>query len=515
MKRLILILILIPSIAFGTYTEFYCQSGGSNLNAGTTTNNTATYTSIHGNWVQSTGIFTPTDGTTPASTVSVGMRASVYIDGASVGVYVGEITAVGAGANGAITANTRPIGAKPSDQTGTATIKVEGAWLGPNAASGFPITLANFGNNNNSSINEVRLNMKNDQTYSLTASITPASGGNQYVIQGYTSSVGDGGKATWDGTTNAGQLLAASGPSGTSFIDLIFKTSISSGTSTLVIAGNQISWWIRCVFTGSRGIGFSMGSSIGTVATEIEAYGNNTSNTSSLPGININGVAMLSRCISHDNTGSNTSGFLIAAGQTTLSNCIADTNGKHGIEISDASVNGGVQILNCDLYNNASDGINVSSTTVTPIWIENCNLIKNAGKGINNASTGVRMWGLAFNNGYGAGTQANGSADTLGGITSTGAVTYGSNLTPWVDGPNGNFSNNLPASQGAGRGAFTETAPSYSGTIGYPDISAAQANIGVSFPTPTPTPTVTPTATPTATPTSTPTPIETSYGYPG
>ena len=105
--------------------------------------------------------------------------------------------------------------------------------------------------------------------------------------------------------------------------------------------------------------------------------------------------------------------------------------------------------------------------------IQNCNFIKNTGKGINNVS--VTNSGDVFNCGYGAGTQANGSADTLNNLTTTGAVTYASNVAPWVDGPNGDFSINLAAAEGVGRGAFTETAASYGPTVGYPDIGAAQA----------------------------------------
>jgi len=77
-----------------------------------------------------------------------------------------------------------------------------------------------------------------------------------------------------------------------------------------------------------------------------------------------------------------------------------------------------------------------------------------------------------------AGTQANGSADTPGAIVQSGAVTYGSNLTPWVDPANGDFRINLTAANWAGRGAFTETASSYAGTVGFPDIGAAQSKTG-------------------------------------
>jgi hypothetical protein len=506
MKRLLLILLLIPSIAFGTYTEYYCQSGGSNLNAGSTNNNTATYSSIHGNWTNATGVFTPTDGSTPASTVSVGMWASVYIDGASVGVYVGRIGTVAAGVNGAITANTLGAGAKPANQTGTATIVVGGAWQGPNAASGFPFTLVSFGLNRDATAHAVRVNLKNDQTYSITSSITPSTASNaSYVVEGYTGSAGDGGRATFDGGTSTGTVLANAGPTGTAWQDVIFKTSITSGSTNLVNGSGQT--FIRCVFTGARNGGLVLTGSTPSHVIECEAYGNNTANAALVGAFVTSGSGnTFVRCISHDNTGSNTQGFAVQQGGVVIANCVADTNGANGILFSAASINGNLSILNSDFYNNTGDAINIASGSVpNSIWIENCNFIKNTGAGINNVP--VNNWGFVFNCGYGSGTQANG-ADTINNLMQSGTITYASGATPWVDPANGDFTNNLPASQGTGRGAFTETASSYAGTVGYPDISAAAANVGVAFPTPTPT------VTPTATPTATPTPIETSYAFP-
>ena len=59
-------------------------------------------------------------------------------------------------------------------------------------------------------------------------------------------------------------------------------------------------------------------------------------------------------------------------------------------------------------------------------------------------------------------------------VENIGAVTYGANLTPWVDPANGDFRINLAAAKGAGRGTFLQTSASYTGTVGFPDIGAAQ-----------------------------------------
>ncbi len=450
------------------YTEFYCQSGGSNLNAGSTTSNTALYTSIHGNWVNATGVFTPTDGVNPVSAgVTTQMWASVYVDGASESVSIGRITAVTNATNGAITANSSRIGTKPANQTGTATMKVGGAWLGPNAASGFPLTLATYGANVDSTSHMSCLNLKNDQTYTMTASFAVATGGAVYLVQGYTSSVRDGGKATFDGTTNTGAIMTDTGIAGGTWVDIIFTTSISSGATDLV-ASTRAALFQRCVFKGSRQSGFI--TTGGGVLTECEAYGNCTANTANTAGFKTTGAATFIRCVSHDNT---VGGFFCSGTGTTSSfiNCISDTNASGGMSIS----TGGAYVGNCDFYNNTTDAILIGTGAAGSLWIENCNFILNSLAGIDNQS--VVNFGFAYNCGYGSGTQANGGADTIGNLTQSVTVTYAANVTPWVDPANGDFRIVLAAAQSTGRGAFTETATSYAGTVGYPDIGAAQALI--------------------------------------
>jgi hypothetical protein len=136
-----------------------------------------------------------------------------------------------------------------------------------------------------------------------------------------------------------------------------------------------------------------------------------------------------------------------------------------------------VSISQYDGYNNTGDAIKSSSNAGVITNIRNCNFIKNGGKGIDVTTNGVG--GRIDNNGYGSGTQANGSSDTISSLVASGtAVTYGSNLTPWVDPANGDFRINLAAANWAGRGAFTQTAASYAGAVGYPDIGAAQSKTG-------------------------------------
>ena len=51
-------------------------------------------------------------------------------------------------------------------------------------------------------------------------------------------------------------------------------------------------------------------------------------------------------------------------------------------------------------------------------------------------------------------------------------MNFASDVTPWVDPANGDFRINLAAAKGAGRGSYTQNAGG--GTVGYPDIGAAQ-----------------------------------------
>jgi len=219
------------------------------------------------------------------------------------------------------------------------------------------------------------------------------------------------------------------------------------------------------------------------------------------------GNVSIMNTIAHDNTGSNTDGFLLNGSSISVVNSIADTNGRHGFASGTTAHD--IYLWQCDAYNNGTDGLKIANTTTSAsnYVIRNCNFIKNGGWGVNTALTTGRMWGYMDNCGFGAGTQANGSGTTnnVDALVITGSVTYASNFVPYVDGPNGNFQL-VGAALGAGRGTFTTTASSYGPSVGFPDIGAVEA------PTPTATPTATATATftPTATATATFTPTATA-----
>lgn len=445
------------------FSEFFADiATGANVNAG---DDKTVVTSTNGAWSTVTNIFTATGGT-PFSGVVAGDFASLYLDGGTVSVYVARVTSVGGGGLTLTLSATAKSGTAPTTAGVGITCTTGGKWKGPNAAENFPFGFVQS-TMTNSSANPPRVNIKSG-TYSITAGITHANNG-PICFQGYTSAAGDGGKATIDGgTTNA--ILLTTSCTNCIFRDLIVQNNATGSVVGISSTGAE-NHFIRCVVNNVRQSGFNFGANYVT-CIECEVYACNLANTSGHAGflmLNVFGTCI--RCIAHDNTGSNSVGFLIAASGVCV-DCIADTNGNQGFLIS-GTVSG--VLINCDVYNNTSDGIRLSGTTPI-ISIENCNLVKNGGYGINRSASTGNIY--VSNCGFGAGTQANSSGTTNfaagDAVTEEGFVTYADDVTPWVDPANGDFRINLAAAINAGRGSFTETAPGYTGTIGYPDIGAAQ-----------------------------------------
>lgn len=472
------------------YTEFYCNaSTGNNLNSGSDAGS-ATYTSTNGNW-NGSSTFTPTDGTNPVSAgVTVGQFASVYNDGASApAVFISRITAVTNSTNGAITVSTTAkAGTAPTSSATGRTIRVGGAWKGPNAGSGFPITFSGttLSQAINANSDQVRVNFKNNATYSITSAISGTTQSTELLLQGYGSSVGDGGKATIDGGGNNISILALGG--NTDLFDFIISnTGVTTGTGTGIAGSSANNCLFRVVVHDIRGGGIIFSSITGAQLIECEVYAFNKSNTSANPGISIGSGDIVKRCYVHDGTGSNCDGIqtVSGSGNFVIDECILDTLGGNGVLVSGGSSGSmhGV-ISNSDFYNNTGAGIKISTAAgMYILYIENNNFIKNGTYAIDGGASFSRLFGYMFNNGYGSGTQANGSGNyhTTGSLVlddATGtntAVTYASNQTPYNAPTTGDFSIVLATAISAGRGAFTQTDGTNTGTVGYPDIGAAQS----------------------------------------
>jgi len=329
----------------------------------------------------------------------------------------------------------------------------------------------------NAAGDQVRVNVKNDQTYTLTVALSFATLG-AGVLQGYTSSPGDLGRATFTNNLTSAPLFTVGANANCTFVDLIFDNTGASSTRDLVNSNSNLTVvFLRCVFKNSRASGLAnLSNGVVTYAIECEAYNCNTSNSAGHSGFRAGGTGGMFcyACYSHDHTGSNAHGFGASAGDITLVNCIADTCGGSGV-LANSGNQGVVVSINSNYYNNTGDGIKLSGASVSWSIIMNNNFLKNGGAAINNAVTS--QGGILYNNGRGAGSQANGSADTLQAIVNTGTdITYASGDTPWNAPTTGDFTT-IPtsAARSAGRGVFTETDGTNTGTVAYPDIGAAQA----------------------------------------
>jgi hypothetical protein len=228
----------------------------------------------------------------------------------------------------------------------------------------------------------------------------------------------------------------------------------------------------RCVVTGIKGEAAYLGE-VGTILNECEFYANNSSNTADTGVVRLVAVGItLRRCTIHDNTGNVVDGIFVGAARAHIENCIIESNGRDGIRCGTTS--GPYSIQSCDFYNNGGSGISLLTTGFTSIlYVENSNFVKNGGYGISGVAD---ILGYVKNCGYGSGTQANtsGTTNLLTGVVESGAVNYATDVTPWADPANGDFRINLATAKGTGRGTFTQTAASYAGAVGYPDIGAAQ-----------------------------------------
>ena len=451
------------------YTELCCRSGGSNLNAGSRSGSStepgtaADFTYASGNWVNASGVFTVASGNPSTDGVVAGDFASVYANGSTVTGFVGRVTAVSATT---ITVSSTVIaGAKPTDGTGTRTLKVGGAWAGPAGAVTFPFGFI-IGTLVGTSGFPARVNFKNDiNPYLPTASLAHSLAG-PVVFQGYTSSYGDKGRATFDAGATAIIVINSTGAQ-IGFADIIVTNNGASGTNIGLVCSGARSFALRCVAYNIRSSGMTGASN---AFIECEAYQCNKSFSAGQGGFGAFGN--FTNCIAHRNTGSvNCAGFITP---NTMTGCIAADNSGSGVQFNSATQ---ATIRNCDFYNNAVSGIAVG-TGGLGIVVVNSNFIKNTGYGINCSTTGIVF---SLRNGFGAGTMAN----TLGtinpsttAVTEVDSLTYPANVTPWADPTNGDYRITLVQAKNVGYSEFPESDTSYSAlanTIAYPDIGAAQA----------------------------------------
>lgn len=458
-------------MATNTFTEFYVQTTGSNLNAGSTTADAASLTYASGTWVAATGIFTVASGNPLTDGVLVGDFVSIYPDAATVAVFIARVTARDAAT---ITVSlTAKSGTAPVDGAVNTTLKVGGAWAGPNGTVGFPFTLIQA-TMVNSAGNTLRVNVKGGTTYNITASVTLANVG-RMIIQGYTTTPGDKGRFVIDGGTTGASYAMFTVSNGSVYLfDGTFQNNGATGTSSGLVTSGGGCFFVRITVQNVRGHGFNGNAGL-QVFRECYATGCNQSNTANLAGFfcNTAGDYMFIRCVSRLNTGSNANGWNTATGNGRnyhVYNCIAADNGGVGFKI-DSGQNDWCILKNCDSYSNGSDGfLQDSATGPNRILIENSNFVLNGGYGISKTDAASTVL-IVSNCGFYSNTSGNIDADYDICALEEDSILYASD--PFTDGANGDFSISLSTGKNAGRGSFG----GFTASLGYPDIGAVETRL--------------------------------------
>lgn len=458
--------------------NFTCRSGGSNMNAGATdgvgeTTVATSLTNTNGAWVSGTGVFT-CSGAPDLSGLVAGWLATVAPDADTEPTNnqftQGRISAFDNILKTVTLTGLSSIGTVLTTGASGITLRVGGALLGPQGTALHPFNIA-WGPNAGSS-DPLRINLKNDQTYSITAGITFNRTSTR--IQGYTTTFGDGGKFVLDGgTTGASYTLLTCSGANSELYDAEIRNNGATGTAAGLSVTGALFDLFRVTVHDVRGHGVVQGTARATF-TEVLAYACNQPNTINYGGLaTSSGVpVMMTRCVARDNTGSNTHGFYLTSNALfVLRDCIADTNGSCGITLTSTSpliVTGG------DIYANGSNGFLHSGASGTkPYFLTDCNFVGNGGYGVNGTGAGYAN-GRITNCAFGSGTAANtsGATNALGDTVVESSETYAPNVTPWFDPAATDFTPQ-------GRALATGTGITNAGaTISHPDRAAAQAEAG-------------------------------------
>lgn len=246
--------------------------------------------------------------------------------------------------------------------------------------------------------------VKATATYTITANLTLA---NQFVptntapanqLIGYTTTRADAGRATIQLSTNSNlTALDATNGQGWWISNFVVDCNSLTGSSGMIINTWSVVRNVKVMNCLGAGAVRLANGSARLIDSEITA---NTP-SSSAGAVNSAGAATsIERCYVHDNVG--TGIVVLGSGATVLYNVIASNSGAAGNGIL-ATGNGPHTILNNTIYNNALDGIGMTSSTALGLasTVRNNLLISNGRYGFN---------GYTGNPGYGKFPQWDGNA---------------------------------------------------------------------------------------------------------
>lgn len=361
------------------YTEMCCRAGGSNLNAGSTNGGSVEpstspdFEYISGSWDSTNGEFTVASGNPQTDGVQIGDFASVYPDGSTTTSFIGRVITV---TSTKITVSiTICMGTIPTTGSSNTTLRIGGAWLGPDGGVGFPFSLLSP-NLFNTSDHLMRINFKNDRTYSITSATTWGDGTSGptrafvCTFEGYNTTYGDGGMAKIEGASSGGSYRMLYIQRGKQVLrNLWFDKNGSTGSSNLVrieSVTDSLGGLIEgCKFTNARGSGLEV-RSVGCKIVNCIASDNNKSSTIYQAGFIIFVNCTMVRCVAKNNL---LNGFTHgASASTNYFECIA-IGSSTGFSLDNTGGYRGC-FINCISYNNGN-GFNVDSAECV-VMMENC-----------------------------------------------------------------------------------------------------------------------------------------------
>lgn len=450
------------------YTELYIDPvNGDNRNTGQGTSGTPAYEFVSGDYNATTNIFTCA-GAPDLSGIAINSTiASIYADGDSSTNFLRYITAVN-NTTKTITIGGGSVGTEPTTSTGNRTLRIGGAWAGPSGSNAFPFSLGtNWGGfASTTSQPRFRVNVRNNNG-PIDMTVTFGSISGPLAIQGYTTTPGDGGRATFRGPASGAAITFLTISSQVELRDLEFTRNGTSGSSHGIVISGSRSAVVRCIFSDQYAAAIYGPTDFSI--EECEIFNCNKSNNSSYGGIlGGTGTIMMNRCFIHHNYQAG-----INNGFCAIYNSIFAENTLAGITPSTSSSSN--VINNCDFYANPR-GINLTSGALQAL-ISNCNFVSCSTGAIYSSVSTIHSGPFirTRNCGFGGGAYDNASDFSL----YAGMIAERSNEVyytthPWADPDNGDFSLIDPAAIGTGIGNFlvTDTSNYSDSTTSYPNIGA-------------------------------------------
>lgn len=358
-------------------TNFYIDSGGNDMNAGSVVNAAASVTQTNGSWDITADTFIATGGT-PFSGVNVGDYASIYNDGVTTGaVYVAQVTTINSLGLSITLSTTIKYGTKPASGATGKSCKIGGSWLDEIPLTSLGATTVP---------QNTKVNIKAG-TYTFAAARTVALVGtttNRLWIDGYNTSPGD---------LDADRTNA------------LTKPTLAFGTNLLTTSGAYQMWSnLNCTSTRTTTAWTWSGNQPRMVRVRLEC----TSSNSNVQAVNFTGnnsdVAYCWFKTPSTATVNPIVGVAANGAQATFFGCVTDGGGtgqygaipivtdfincisRNAAGIAFRASTLSMRVIYCTVYNSTTDAVKWTGTPGIGSAVIGCLFSSIGGIGINNGS---------------------------------------------------------------------------------------------------------------------------------